>query len=121
MCGSLDERKKSLNGVVQAAPNQLVDCVFVFSQLVVPKSDDTISLFFQPTRALRIVFSLQRVLTAVQFQNQPLIKANEIHNVLSKRYLATEFELAETAVAQFRPKQSLSVGQFSAKRTSAFE
>jgi len=47
-----------LLALVQAAPNQLFDCVGIFSQLVVPEADDAVAMLCKPFRSRCVILSM---------------------------------------------------------------
>jgi hypothetical protein len=65
----------------------------------------------------RVVLGPITMLTAVQLNDQPRVQTGEIGEVTIDWDLPTEFEAAELAVAQDRPKLPFGVGRALAKLT----
>jgi hypothetical protein len=51
------------------------------------------------------------MLTAIQFHRQPLLKADEIHNIRRKGMLPTELESAQGAIFHAGPQSHFGVGE----------
>jgi hypothetical protein len=67
------------------------------------------ALAFQPERSSHIGL-IVRVLTAVQFDNQPVLRADEIDDVLADWVLPAELVPQQAPIAQCRPHAPLGIG-----------
>jgi hypothetical protein len=67
-------------GTVERIPDGLENSIRIFEDLIVPKPQHPESLGIQPGCTFGIVFYLFCMLTTVEFDNDPALKANEIHN-----------------------------------------
>jgi hypothetical protein len=77
---------------------RLQNPIRVLNDIVVPDADHAIPESAQPAVALPVLETL-RVLTAVDFDNQAALAANEVNIVSIDRLLAGEFEAAELPTA----------------------
>jgi len=97
---------------VQLSPNELFDSVAILEQFVVPQPNDSKAFVVKSSGARDVVRACIsfRVLSPVELYNKPAIKANEVNNVPAERHLSAKLEIREAPPAEFRPKQTLSVG-----------
>ena len=79
--------------------------------LVVPESQYAEALRFQPARTLFILGVLQRMVTAINFENNLAFETDEINNVLTDRLLASEFRAVDLATINSAPEALLGIGQ----------
>jgi hypothetical protein len=63
------------------------------------------------------VFARILVLTAVDFDNEPSLKAHEVEDGIFERMLSPEFVSAELGMTQPLPKQALGIGHVAAQQT----
>jgi hypothetical protein len=75
--------------------NMLHDPIRVLERVIVPNSDDAESLSFEPGRAHAIMRRCDRVLAAIDFDDQLLLEADEIDDISTNRSLASEFQAIE--------------------------
>ena len=75
------------------------DPVGVLKDIVVPEPNDAVALALEPTGAPCVALKLSSVLTAIDFDDELALKADEIDDEPSDGRLATEKASAEFAVA----------------------
>jgi hypothetical protein len=92
-----------VGGEFERLPDGIHHVVEVFHYLVVPKPHDPKTLRLQPCCPARIRAGLRGVLTAIEFQNQPDFKANEIDDVVSNWGLPAEFSSFQLAATKLAP------------------
>ena len=80
---------------------------------MVPESNHEKALRCEPISAESIIFDALRrvVLTAVELNNQPSLKTNEIHDVFVNRKLAPKAVAADLFSAQLGPEPRFSFGE----------
>jgi hypothetical protein len=83
--------------------NHLQYAVHVFDDVVIPEPDDAPTVDLKPNRAPAVCIVLRGMLSTIELDNEAVIGADEIGNEWTERYLATEFNAAEPAIAQARP------------------
>lgn len=83
--------------------------VDIAKNFMVPEADHLETLRFEESRARGIGFCA--VLSAIDLDNQPRVKADEIRDVGGDNNLPSEFSAAELPVAQLRPQQRFRVGR----------
>ena len=85
-------------------PQDVADCcdhaVRVRKNIVIPEPHDTESLRFKPARPLGITRLSESVLSAVQFDDQRPLVADEIDDVAADRRLAAELPAVERMIAE---------------------
>ena len=72
--------------------------------VVIPKAQYPVSLTLQVDGSLLVVKLLVCVLSAVQFDDEPVFKGGEVCNVLANGILATEFDAVESSGTQVTPQ-----------------
>jgi hypothetical protein len=82
----------------------------VLHHLVVPESQNQVTHRFQRRSSVAVPFSLLVMLTAVDFDDELRLGADEIDDVSVDRDLPLEFPTGEAAVTQAKPQQALGVG-----------
>jgi hypothetical protein len=82
---------------------------------VIPESKNSIALLIQPFSAVFIGFPRRRVLTAIEFDRQHFVEADEIGDIRTDRALAAEFEVSDLLLAQVPPQGALGIGHVLAK------
>ena len=83
---------------------RLENPVQILNDIVVPDADHPITEGTQPAVA-PLVFAAFRVLTAVEFDNQTPLAANEVDVISIDGLLADEFEAAKLPVAEASPQR----------------
>jgi hypothetical protein len=83
------------------------DAFQVLEDLVVPEAQNRPTLSFEKRRPATLVRN--RVLTAIQFDNQPAFRAREIDDIRTYRRLATELATQEAPVAKLEPELPLDI------------
>jgi hypothetical protein len=91
-------------------PNCLFNIIYLLQNFMIPKSKHHKSLRSQPIVAFAIVFGLLSVLSAIDFDHDPLLQTHEINNVWTQRMLPTEFVTTELPQAKMAPQETFSVG-----------
>ena len=71
---------------------------------MIPKAQYPVSLTLQVGGSLLVVKLLVCVLSAVQFDDEPVFKGGEVCNVLVNGILATEFDAVESSGTQVTPQ-----------------
>ena len=77
--------------------------VSISKDIVVPESNDLVSLTFQPRRAFRIAPNLPCMLATIDFDDEPALGTDEIDDVPSDGRLAAKEMPVELPAAQPRP------------------
>ena len=88
--------------------------------VVVPETNDAVTVGLQKTRALVVLWRALKVLAAIEFDDQRWIKAEEIDNVRSYWNLAAEFVTAQLPVAQSTPQGLLRIRGCGSELTCAW-
>jgi len=86
---------------------------------IIPEAQYAISLFLQPSCTFRIDKSF--MLASVDFNYQPLLKANEIDNVMFNRLLTFEFETGKAPRSQLLPQRGFRIGGMAAHHFGELE
>jgi len=94
---------------LQRPPNHLFDNVPILKNLVIPESQHPKPLPCKPGGALCVVYPTLRVLTAVEFQDQALVKTDKVRDERAEGDLTAKLVGGETAVSQSTPDESLRV------------
>ena len=76
--------------VAKGAQDALEHAVRVPKHLVVPETHDFVAPSFEPRCALFVFFDRERVLPAVDLNDQVLCQAREIDDVRTDRHLSSE-------------------------------
>ncbi len=84
--------------------------ISLFQRIIIPKPDHPKALRLKICRPLGIAAGVLRMLPAVDFHYELLIKADKIGDVRRNRMLAPKLESAEVAVFQSQPKPQFRVG-----------
>jgi hypothetical protein len=66
------------------------NAIYIFKNIVVPEMQHAITVISQPSVAHSIAF-VDRMLAAVEFDDQPLLATNEIDDIRSDRFLPDKF------------------------------
>jgi hypothetical protein len=77
--------------ICKRSVNRCKHVVRALQNIVVPKSQDTEAQRLELLRPQRVISRSIEVLTAVDFQNQPLLKAYEVSDVTGDLMLPSEF------------------------------
>ena len=105
--------------LLQSILNSLQHAIQIIKNIIIPKSNDAISLFFQQgiTNFIRSIFAM---LPAIQLNDQLCLAAGKIAYGISDRKLSHKFGLAQLSIPQLCPKALFSLGtilaQFSCNR-----
>src|SRR5262249_1418708 len=75
----------------------------------------------QHLRALAILVSSDRMLSAIEFNDEPLIDTAEIDNVAIDRRLSPELEPAQPLVAELKPKYALRICLCTPQASGSFD
>ncbi len=75
----------------------------VAQHFVIPKSQHLETLRTKPVGAATILLGLPSMLTAVDFDDEAALQADEIGDVRAERDLAAKFAAGELALAKERP------------------
>ena len=99
-----------LSGSLKFVSNGLEDAVHVFKDVIVPKSDDPVAAFLEPSSAGRVFGSAFRrtVLAAIQFDDELLREADEVNDIRSERVLTAEL-VPKRRAADLMPEAQFSV------------
>jgi hypothetical protein len=73
------------------------DTLDISQYIIVPKSDNMVASSFNPVSSLRIhvVNICLSALAAIKFDNQFLIRTNEVNNIIANGLLPSEFPAIE--------------------------
>jgi hypothetical protein len=93
----------------QLGGNRRVHAFGVRQHLVIPEPEDPVTLLLQEMVALRFLLRAG-VLTAVDFDNQARVVANEIDNVTPERHLRAKSMSIDLARSQEPPHPSFRIG-----------
>ena len=101
--------------LAQLRSQRFQHALHVLQDVRVPEAKHTIALSFQPYGATPIRLRLPIVLPAVELHDQPVVDAEEVHEVGPNRHLATELVAVEASGAQAPPQGPLCIRGFSAE------
>ena len=87
------------------SPDRFQNTLHILKYFVVPESQDSIPLSFQPAFSDFVSTPMYGVLTAVQFHNDLPIKVYKIDNVGPDRMLSAELEVLDLLVPQPLPNR----------------
>jgi hypothetical protein len=90
--------------------NAFEDTFDISKNLVVPETQHLVSALYQPLIARSIAIA-QRVLTAINFNHEPPLAADEVNNIRPDRMLPNKFATIERARAELVPKFDLRFGR----------
>jgi hypothetical protein len=85
--------------------------ICILERVVVPDSDDAKTLGFEPSRALSIMRCYDRMLAAIDLDDQLPFEADEIYDVSPNRSLPPELQSLELSKAKAGPETALCVCQ----------
>jgi hypothetical protein len=71
---------------------------------VIPKPQDAISSCGKPGRSFFVLIQIERVLTAIQFDDESMFGAIEVYDVWPDRMLASELQPVQLPGSQDRPE-----------------
>ena len=100
---------------VQRSKNRPENSFQVPQNFVVPKSDDTEPLLLKKCRSRRIPGGLDRVLTAVNLDDQSPLHAGKINHVWRQGMLPPELATGQLPITQRTPLQAFRIGHAAAK------
>jgi hypothetical protein len=89
----------------------------VAQHVVVPESQDSIIVLRKPSVA-NYVTRIVRMLSAIDFNDEPMLAANQVDRVWSNRFLPNEFVAIELARSQPVPQLGFRVGRGSSQPPS---
>jgi len=72
--------------------------------IVIPEPKDAKTPAFQPNGPFLVSFSICRVLTAIDFNNQPTFHTKKIHNIGAKWHLLAKSRAVQLAASQVLPE-----------------
>jgi hypothetical protein len=98
-----------VRGSTQLNANPLQNTVDIVQNLVVPESQDTITLGCQSGTALLIVDLLLCMLSAIGLNDEPGMETDEIHDVGTNHLLAPKLESGQPACPEVSPQHALCV------------
>ena len=104
----------------QCSLDGLHNPVGIRKNIIVPKSDDPEPLLFQIKGPFLISVGPNRVLPAIDLDDQLLREANEIHNIAPHRVLPAKPVSVHLLVPQARPQPLFSIGWILAEASSRF-
>lgn len=84
--------------------NSIKYSIEIIQNLMIPEPDDAITTLLEPGRPRLIRTALFHVLTTVQFDDQLFVKADEVNDERSDRFLATELMAVDIAAAKLAPE-----------------
>jgi len=93
----------------QRVAYDLWDTIDILHYVVVPETKNQITHRLQNPRSALIIMSTNGMLTAVEFDNEMCISAEEIDDETVNRELPSKFPAAETAIAQPKPQNPFGV------------
>jgi hypothetical protein len=94
----------------ECALNHVEHTAKILGQLHVPEAKHPKPGLLEELRPAFVALDLFCMLAAVEFDDQPGLKARKVCDEAHDRYLPAEFPAAELAGAQFPPQQLLDVG-----------
>ena len=103
---------------LQHFANSLQHACKIRQYVMVPKTQDSISMRFEKLSSGVIRCDLFRVLPPVEFHNQSALQATKVGNERTNCMLAPELSLTQLSVTQLRPKLFLRVGNITSQLTS---
>jgi len=72
-------------------------------------------MFLEAMCPCRILFDLVGMLAAIDFDDQPMLEAAEIRDVIANEVLAAELGAIQSFAAQMLPEQAFRLGLFAAQ------
>ena len=93
----------------------LEHAIEVLKHIVVPEPQDAEALCLQPSRARGVLRCAFCVLSAIHFNDEPRVKADEVGDVRPRRHLPSETVAVDLLVPQPRPKPRLGIGGIAPK------
>lgn len=87
----------------KSAANGFEDAFGVVEDVAVPEAQDAKALAFEPVCAFRVVQRPLRMLATVNFDNEPMLKADKVDDIRADRRLAAEATAIELTEAQMAP------------------
>ena len=76
------------------------DAVDILEDIIIPETQDPVTLFRQVGGALRVIIGLVQVLASIKLDDQFLARGAEIDDERSNRMLAPELDAFELVVSQ---------------------
>jgi hypothetical protein len=105
---------------VKLLENGFENTLEIVQNVVIPKTNDVISAFFQRQRTFAVRSGALRMLATVNFDNQFPIQSNEVDDKSCKRNLPLEFDSIELTRPKARPKKALGVSRILAESAGVF-
>jgi len=101
--------------------DNLHDTMDIGENIIIPKSQYAEALFLEPGIAPVVLVSVECMLPAVELDNDPFLKADEVHDIKTDRLLAFEFQAVHSFCAEVSPQEAFSVGGSSSQIPGALE
>ena len=95
---------------VQLAQYLLQHYFGLTQDVIIPETDHAKALGFEPGCSLRVARGTIRMLPAIQFDDEFLLEADEVHDIGRYRMLPAKFETGKVAISKELPKAQLCVG-----------
>jgi hypothetical protein len=90
--------------------NLLQHAIGVLNNVIIPKSQNEITLRFQHRSPILITCLLLVMLSAIKLDDELGVSTAEVGNEAINRHLSLELPTSETAIAQSKPEQPLCIG-----------
>ena len=94
----------------QLTQNFIEHHICLLQSIVIPEPNHSKTFRFQISRPLSIAGKLRCMLSAVEFDDKPLLEADEVDDVRWNRMLSPKYESPEIAIFQMQPNPRFGVG-----------
>ena len=91
---------------MQRSPNRICDRIPITKHVVIPKARDAKPFLLKPCSTIRIILAIERVLSAVEFDNESMFETNKVDDKSPQRNLAAKFKLTEAPTAKTLPDEA---------------
>jgi len=100
---------RAVRGSADGGQDHFQDTAEILDHVIIPETQHAPAMLLKPSRAVGLILGDRAVLTAVEFDDQRSFLADEIDDVPSDRYLASELKSGQLSVPDLRPQQTLDV------------
>jgi len=90
--------------------DNMKDSMDICENIIVPESQDLISLIFEPGVTYLVPVDLIRMLSSVELYYDSFLEADEVNYVRSNRLLPSEFQAGEPFCPQISPEEAFCIG-----------
>jgi hypothetical protein len=97
-----------------SSQDYLKDTMDIGEDIIIPESQDTETLAFEPGITYLILVILGHMLSSVKLEYDPFLKAYEVHDICTNGLLPFKFKVVHSFCAEVLPQEAFGIsGSFS--------